>query len=35
MIRDLLGCDVHPIEAADPYSDNYDATAARNVREHP
>jgi flavodoxin len=33
MIRDLLGCDVHRIEAADPYSDDYDATVARNVRE--
>ena len=26
-------CDVHRIEAADPYSEDYDATVARNVRE--
>ncbi|MEV6969757.1 flavodoxin [Hamadaea sp. NPDC051192] len=32
-IRDLIGCDVHRIEAADPYSDDYDDTVARNVRE--
>jgi flavodoxin len=29
----LIGCDVHRIEAADPYSDEYDPTVARNVRE--
>jgi flavodoxin len=29
----LIGCDVHRIEAADPYPDAYDPTVARNVRE--
>jgi flavodoxin len=33
MIRQLLSCDVYRIEAADPYSDDYDATVDRNVRE--
>lgn len=33
MIGNLIACDVHRIEAADPYPDNYDATVARNVRE--
>ncbi|PWU47369.1 hypothetical protein DLE60_05980 [Micromonospora globispora] len=33
MIRRLIGCDVHRIEAADPYPDDYDPTVARNVRE--
>jgi flavodoxin len=33
MIADLIPCDVHRIEAADPYSDRYDDTVARNVRE--
>ncbi|MGW0583615.1 flavodoxin [Streptomyces sp. NPDC002920] len=33
MITELLACDVHRIEAVDPYSDDYDATVARNVRE--
>jgi flavodoxin len=33
MIRQLLACDVYRIEAADPYSDDYDATVERNVRE--
>jgi len=33
MISQLLGCDVHRIEAADPYPDNYAATVERNVRE--
>jgi flavodoxin len=33
MIRDLTGCDVHRVEAADPYSDDYDDTVARNVEE--
>jgi flavodoxin len=33
MIRLLLACDVYRIEAADPYSDDYDATVERNVRE--
>jgi len=32
-IGKLIGCDVHRIEAADPYPDSYDATVARNVRE--
>ncbi|GAB4051438.1 flavodoxin [Catellatospora paridis] len=33
MIGRLLGCDVHRIQAADPYSDDYGDTVARNVRE--
>jgi len=33
MIADLTGCDVYEIEAADPYSDDYDAIVARNVEE--
>ncbi|MER5913936.1 flavodoxin [Streptomyces sp. NPDC001982] len=33
MISELIECDVHRIEAADPYSDDYDETVARNVRE--
>jgi flavodoxin len=33
MISNLIACDVHRIEAADPYPDNYDATVTRNVRE--
>lgn len=33
MIRDTIGCDVYRINAADPYSDSYDDTVARNVRE--
>ena len=33
MISARLDCDVHRIEAAEPYSDDYDATVARNVRE--
>ena len=33
MISRLIDCDVHRIEAADPYPDGYDATVARNVRE--
>jgi flavodoxin len=32
-IRGRIGCDVYRIEAADPYSDRYDPTVARNVRE--
>jgi hypothetical protein len=28
MIRRLLACDVYRIEAADPYSDDYDATSS-------
>jgi flavodoxin len=33
MIADRLGCDVHRIQAADPYSEDYDETVQRNVRE--
>ncbi|MCI0142632.1 hypothetical protein KNN17_13715 [Arthrobacter bambusae] len=33
MISHAISCDVHRIEAADPYPDGYDATVARNVRE--
>lgn len=33
IISRLLVCDVHRIEAADPYPDSYDETVARNVRE--
>jgi flavodoxin len=33
MISQLIGCDVYRIEPVDPYSDNYDETVARNVRE--
>ena len=33
MIADRVGCDVHRIEAADPYSEDYDETVERNVRE--
>jgi flavodoxin len=33
MIRELIGCDLYRIEAADPYPDGYDATRDRNVRE--
>ncbi len=33
LIRRHLDCDVYRIEAADPYSDDYDDTVARNVRE--
>jgi flavodoxin len=29
----LIGCDVHRIEAADPYPDDYTPTVERNVRE--
>ena len=32
-IRARLDCDVHRIEAADPYSADYDETVERNVRE--
>lgn len=32
-IADLVPCDVYRIEAAEPYSDSYDDTVARNVRE--
>ncbi|WP_405855569.1 hypothetical protein OG407_05630 [Streptomyces sp. NBC_01515] len=33
IISQHIECDVHRIEAADAYSDDYDATVARNVRE--
>lgn len=33
MIAERIECDVHRIEAADPYPEDYDATVARNVRE--
>lgn len=33
MISGEIACDVHRIEAAEPYSDGYDDTVARNVRE--
>jgi flavodoxin len=33
MISKLIRCDVHRIEAVDPYSDGYKATVERNVRE--
>jgi flavodoxin len=33
LISDRITCDVHRIEAADPYLDDYDDTVARNVRE--
>ncbi|NQD87166.1 hypothetical protein HP499_05005, partial [Paenarthrobacter sp. CM16] len=33
MISALIPCQVHRIEAAEPYPDSYDATVARNVRE--
>jgi flavodoxin len=33
LISDRIACDVHRIEAAEPYSDDYDDTVARNVRE--
>ena len=33
LIADRIDCDVHRIEAARPYSDDYEATVARNVRE--
>jgi flavodoxin len=33
MISERLECDVHRIEAADPYPDSYDETVERNVRE--
>lgn len=33
MISDSITCDVHRIDAADPYPDDYDDTVARNGRE--
>ena len=33
MIADRLDCVVHRIQAADPYSEDYDETVQRNVRE--
>jgi flavodoxin len=33
MIGQFIACEVYRIEAADPYSNDYDATVERNVRE--
>ncbi|MFC7265757.1 flavodoxin [Streptomyces lutosisoli] len=33
LISERIACDVHRIEAVAPYSDDYDETVARNVRE--
>jgi flavodoxin len=33
MISAEIACDLHRIEAAEPYSDDYEDTVARNVRE--
>jgi flavodoxin len=33
MVSRLIACDVHRIEPADPYPDDYEETVARNVRE--
>jgi flavodoxin len=33
MIEDTIDCDVYRINAAEPYSDSYNDTVARNVRE--
>ncbi|MFC7535564.1 flavodoxin [Actinoplanes sp. GCM10030250] len=33
MISRLIACDVHKIEATDPYPDDYQPTVQRNVRE--
>ncbi|GAA2037674.1 hypothetical protein GCM10009740_32000 [Terrabacter terrae] len=33
MIAQRLSCDIHRIEALDPYPRGYDQTVARNVRE--
>ena len=33
MISERVDCDVHRIEAVDPYPEGYDETVARNVRE--
>jgi flavodoxin len=33
MISRLIGCDLHRIEAADPYPDDYQPTVDRNTRE--
>ncbi|GII05568.1 flavodoxin [Planobispora takensis] len=33
LISARIACDVHRIQAADPYPDDYDDTRARNVRE--
>jgi hypothetical protein len=33
LIAERPNCDVHRIEAAEPYSDDYDNTVARSVRE--
>lgn len=33
MITERIGCDVYRVESSEPYSDDYDDTVARNVRE--
>ena len=33
LLAERLNCDVHHIRVAQPYSDDYDETVARNVRE--
>lgn len=33
MLSALITCEVHRIDPAEPYSENYDATVARNVQE--
>jgi flavodoxin len=33
IISGLIACDVHRIEPVDPYSDDYEETVRRNVRE--
>jgi hypothetical protein len=33
MIAELIDCDLHKIEATEPYSSDYDQTVNRNVRE--
>ncbi|MFI1927280.1 MULTISPECIES: flavodoxin [unclassified Streptomyces] len=33
MIGERVACDLHRIEAVDPYPDDYDETVARNIRE--
>lgn len=33
LIAQRIGCDIHRIEAVEPYPDDYEETVARNVRE--
>lgn len=33
MIAEMINCDIHRIEATDPYPNGYDATVQRNVAE--